>query len=134
MPEEQEGEVSEAYAWKEMLKLDEMIRSSPIPVNTKLYDKEIFQVCWKPCISAMSYTLESCDLDELRLKSLYGVQKLAYVAAHYRVPSTLDHAVFFFFFSFSSFSSFLFFFFSFFLFFFLLFFNFFFSKKNQITI
>jgi len=118
MPEEQEGELGEAYAWKQLLRLDPLLGLTLfsflrlfvwigltaffvgpyLPLtNAGLYDKEIFFIMWKPLTSCINSLLEVADEGALgvKLQAIRTLKSCALVAASYRLTNHFDIAVLF---------------------------------------
>lgn len=65
MPEEHEGHLGFNYAWKQLLLRSNT--SGPFVVcDTSAYDKDIFQLAWKPALAAIAYGKHSQG------KGIYG--------------------------------------------------------------
>lgn len=108
MPEEHTGQVGFEYAWKELLarsKQAGMVKSvvagwflipplDPyISRDTPVFDKKMFEVVWKPVISAVAYAFTSFEDDHVIERSIAGFRQCATLAGHFVLPDVFDYVV-----------------------------------------
>ena len=109
MPEEHTGQVGFEYAWKELLarsKQAGMAKATPgrnrlsyhpigsyISHNTPIFDKKMFEVVWKPVISAVAYAFTSFEDDHNIERSIAGFRQCATLAGHFVLPDVFDYVV-----------------------------------------
>jgi brefeldin A-resistance guanine nucleotide exchange factor 1 len=54
LPDEHEGDLGFAFAWRELMKNSSKMSNCP-PLQTNAYDKEMFSIVWWPILAAISY-------------------------------------------------------------------------------
>jgi len=113
MPEEQEGQVGDDYAWKQLVRFDSM--SGPLlHSSSSVYDREMFMSLWQPVLNCISQLLGVCliasqfifyflffifplvqlDLDDSVLQSILTTLKnMSTIAGHYRLTEALETMV-----------------------------------------
>jgi brefeldin A-resistance guanine nucleotide exchange factor 1 len=103
MPAEQTGIVKENYVWKCALKrsrerdgLGGYLLSSSV-----IFEHDLFELIWGPTVAALSQVFDKTKTEEASLttgtdmieKSLYGFQRCAFIASHYRMTNVFDHII-----------------------------------------
>ncbi|KZV94082.1 hypothetical protein EXIGLDRAFT_673441 [Exidia glandulosa HHB12029] len=89
MPEEHTGQVGFNYAWKELLQRSQQAGRFMV-CNTNLFDASMFNVIWKPVISAIAYSLSTCDDDETIQRAVGGFRQCASLAGVFQLPEVFD--------------------------------------------
>lgn len=89
MPEEHTGQVGFDYAWKELL-LRSQQAGRFLVCNTNLFDASMFNVVWKQVISAIAYSLSTCDDDETIQRAVGGFRQCASLAGVFELPEVFD--------------------------------------------
>lgn len=109
MPEEHTGQVGFEYAWKELLARSKQAGTieltlwqagllnhptdSYISHNTPVFDKKMFEVVWKPVISAVAYAFTSFEDDHIIERSIAGFRQCATLAGYLVLPDVFDYIV-----------------------------------------
>ncbi|EJD53315.1 SEC7-like protein [Auricularia subglabra TFB-10046 SS5] len=90
MPEEHLGQVGFDYAWKELLVRSQHAGSFMV-CNTRLFDADMFKAVWKQVISAIAYSLSTCDDDETIHRAVGGFRQCASLAGVFQLPEVEDY-------------------------------------------
>ncbi|EJD53363.1 Sec7-domain-containing protein [Auricularia subglabra TFB-10046 SS5] len=90
MPEEHLGQVGFDYAWKELLVRSQQAGSFMV-CNTRLFDADMFKAVWKQVISAIAYSLSTCDDDETIQRAVGGFRQCASLAGVFQLPEVFDY-------------------------------------------
>jgi brefeldin A-resistance guanine nucleotide exchange factor 1 len=90
LPEEHVGQPGFDYAWKSL-----MTRSRNaglmISCNTAKFDQAMFQIAWRPLISAIAYAFTMSSTDEHVIQqSITGFRHCATLAGHFQIPEVFD--------------------------------------------
>ncbi|KAI8142216.1 hypothetical protein BJV82DRAFT_615987 [Fennellomyces sp. T-0311] len=92
MPEEHEGRVGFNYGWKQLLQRSKS--AGPFVVcDTPAYDKDIFQLVWKPALAAIAYAFDSAQDDATLQKAISGFHQCALLASHFKLYEVFDAIV-----------------------------------------
>ncbi|KAI9494797.1 hypothetical protein BDB00DRAFT_817115 [Zychaea mexicana] len=92
MPEEHEGQLGFNYAWKQLLQRSKS--SGPFVVcDTAAYDKNIFQLAWKPALAAIAYAFDTAQDDATLQKAISGFHQCAMLASHFKLYEVFDAIV-----------------------------------------
>ncbi|KAH9817046.1 hypothetical protein DFH28DRAFT_167972 [Melampsora americana] len=92
MPEEHSGQLGFEYAWKELQRRSR-IAGPFITCNTSIFDKAMFEVSWRPVISAFSYAFTNFNDDHILQRIVAGFQQCATLASRYDLPEVFDQVV-----------------------------------------
>jgi len=89
MPEEHTGQVGFDYAWKELLSRAQQA-GTYMSCNTNVFDAAMFKIVWKQVISAIAFSLSSCDDDETIQRAVGGFRQCASLAGAFGLPEVFD--------------------------------------------
>lgn len=93
MPQEHVGQAGFDYAWKGL-----MIRSKAagptIVCNTSRFDLDMFNIAWRPVISAIASAFTTTSQDEyITQKAISGFRQCATMAGRFKLPEVIDSIV-----------------------------------------
>lgn len=112
MPEEHEGRLGFNYAWKQLLHRADSCGSFVV-CDTTAYDKDLFQLAWKPALAAIAYgscanmreylvdkylithhiAFDTAQDDSTLQKAISGFHQCAMLSAHFQLHDVFDAIV-----------------------------------------
>ncbi|KAG0170045.1 GDP/GTP exchange factor for ARF [Apophysomyces sp. BC1015] len=92
MPEEHEGRLGFNYAWKQLL-YRATASGNFVTCDTSSYNKDIFELAWKPVVAAISYAFNTAQDDATLQKAISGFHHCALLASHYELYDVFDSIV-----------------------------------------
>lgn len=115
MPEEHSGQLGFEYAWKELqrrsraagmwlscmdcrsiftyLVADASASGPFITCNTSIFDQAMFEVSWRPVVSAFSYAFTNFNDDHMLQRVVAGFQQCATLASRFNLPEVFDQVI-----------------------------------------
>ncbi|KAI9318923.1 hypothetical protein BX666DRAFT_1854919 [Dichotomocladium elegans] len=92
MPAEHEGRLGFNYAWKQLLHRSAVC--GPFVVcDTTAYDRDLFQLAWKPALAAIAYAFDTAQDDGTLQKAISGFHQCAMLSAHFHLYDVFDAIV-----------------------------------------
>ncbi|KAK4046649.1 GDP/GTP exchange factor for ARF [Microbotryomycetes sp. JL201] len=92
LPEEHQNQVGFEYGWKELLRRTKQAGSF-IVVESNEFDRGMFQVAWKPVVSAIAFAFANFQDDFMVQRTIAGLNECAALAARYQMPEVLDFLI-----------------------------------------
>ncbi|KAG9049245.1 GDP/GTP exchange factor for ARF [Tulasnella sp. UAMH 9824] len=92
LPEEHSGQLGFEYAWKALL-VRTKETGSLVRCETALFDQSMFQLTWKPVVSAIAFAFTAFDDDYVVERAIAGFRKCATLAGRFQLPEVFDYVV-----------------------------------------
>jgi len=91
-PEEHQNALGFEYGWKELLRRAR--RSAPFAANqTNQFDRAMFELTWKPVVSALSFAFANFQDDYMVQRAIGGFNQCATLAARFDMPQVFDFLI-----------------------------------------
>ncbi|KAM0791993.1 hypothetical protein ACM66B_007105 [Microbotryomycetes sp. NB124-2] len=92
LPEEHQNQVGFEYGWKELLRRTRQAGSFVI-VESNEFDRGMFEVAWKPVVSAIAFAFANFQDDFMVQRTIAGLNECAALAARFEMPEVLDFLI-----------------------------------------
>ncbi|GAA5877623.1 hypothetical protein JCM3774_005361 [Rhodotorula dairenensis] len=92
LPEEHQNQVGFEYGWKELMRRSR--QAGPyVETRSSAFDRGIFEIMWRPTVSALSYAFANFQDDYTIQRTIGGFNHCAALAAKFDMPDVFDYLV-----------------------------------------
>ncbi|GAA6025135.1 hypothetical protein JCM8202_005730 [Rhodotorula sphaerocarpa] len=92
LPEEHQNQVGFEYGWKELMRRSRQ-SGQYVQVETGAFDRGIFDILWRPTVSAFAYAFANFQDDYTIQRTIGGFNHCAALAAGFDMPDVFDYLV-----------------------------------------
>ncbi|GAA5972950.1 hypothetical protein JCM8115_005875 [Rhodotorula mucilaginosa] len=92
LPEEHQNQVGFEYGWKELMRRSREA-GRYVETHSGAFDRGIFDVIWRPTVSALSYAFANFQDDYTIQRTIGGFNHCAALAARFDMPDVFDYLV-----------------------------------------
>ncbi|POY71606.1 hypothetical protein BMF94_5391 [Rhodotorula taiwanensis] len=92
LPEEHQNQVGFEYGWKELVRRSRQT-GEYIQSDSAAFDRGIFDVLWRPTVSALAYAFANFQDDYTVQRTIGGFNHCATLAARFDMPDVFDYLV-----------------------------------------
>lgn len=92
LPDEHDTDETFEYAWRNLL-IKQAQAGSFTEGTSMAYDKQVFDICWKPIVTTLSYVFATATDDMVFSRLIIALNQMAQLGAAYQTHGAIDHII-----------------------------------------